>query len=156
MRAIGEFQIRANSEPVTFLDDTVPERLAQTLAKARKQQLLTFGRGVFDCYRFTAAMRGLPLDNESAFGFGIGDSPVTVYDTPETDVVLGVKTHGLKIVPTHMTAPAHQIAGGVLQPMYLHKLGIKYPVCMTGFSETMRLTGSKVAYPAIRPGDRHQ
>lgn len=145
--------MRTDGVPVRFIDETIPDRLAEAIINGQKRQGRLFGSKVFDCYYFAAAIHGLPLDEESAYGFEIDTETRTAEeDTPETDVVIGRGYHDIPIIPDHVIVPAHQLAGeDVITPSYLHKLGIKGPICISGLGKAMRLMGSGKAHPITRP-----
>lgn len=122
-----------------FARPDIPVRFHKTLVNGRNN-------GVFDCFRFAAGMRGLPMDDRYPF-FGQVNFwwKVGPQDTPDDDVLIGSGDGG-SFTREHVIVPAHIIVDGEMRPLYLHKLGVGGPLCVSGLSRALDYYGADSAH----------
>ncbi len=145
--------VRVNKQPIAFADETLPDRLHQTLieGKALHRKAL-----VFDCVVFVALINSVELGQPKEDGLFKIDQrvkPMSVDTSDATNDLPLMLGHTYNQAPhyVHAAQPAHVTdGGGFLREgaFYLHKLGDEGPVCLSGLDKAMIIYGCNIAHPA--------
>lgn len=163
-------QVRVDGRPITFVDDTVPSRLLDTIRTGREVERALkeqkWGRKlletlrlarmrieepvrpkVFNCFNFAAGMRGMDMTGRVDVVFPDPEYPVGCSDFPERNVVIGQGFSDILVTDDHVLFPAPTIGeDGEQESSYLHKLGDRGPICLSGLSVAMNIYQARKAY----------
>ena len=146
--------VRIDKQPVDFTDDSVADKLHKTLIEGQQLEK----RGVFfDCLTFVMLMSGMDLkdarvrDGQVKFDEETLEDEVGCDDIEITNPVNIGRKFSIGVTFVHTVLPAH----GEGEARYMHKLGDKGPICLSGLADAMRMyqcdTANEMTSLTLRP-----
>lgn len=136
--------IRVDGNAVSFLDESIPERMHRYFIESRK---LRRRRIANDCVAFVALMQSIELTDRAHNPFRDYDRGAEVDPLSDTPIVLAQGFHDGAVVPRHVVLPAPTGDGSFGS---VHKLGDKGPLCLSSVEDAMTIVGCTHAFPASR------
>ena len=135
--------VKVDGRSVEFAEAEVIERLHRAIVDGKR---LRRRRISYDCVSFAALMNNIQLRSRHDNPFNEADQNIDVDPmdvTVSNPVNLGNYSSRSGVWYVHTVTPAHLTEG----PSYLHKLGDKGPICMSGLDEAMEIYGATIANP---------